>query len=96
MLALLAVRALLALLLALLTLHLLHLALQLFRLATEHLLLPAFLEVLRLVALLLREFLLPLGERVELRQRVIHLLLLLLRGRSRLCGLVLVLLRVHL
>ena len=82
-------------LLPLLTLHLFHVALQLFRLAPQHLLLPAFLERLRLIPLLLRQLLLPLRQRVQFRQRVVHLLRLLFRRRSRLRRLVLILFGVH-
>ncbi len=81
---------------ALLGLHLLHLALQLLGFAAQHLLLPALLEVLRLLALLLGQFLLALGERVQLGKRIVDLFSLLLSRRAGLRGLVLILLGVHL
>ena len=78
-----------------LLLHLLHLTLQLLRLTPQHLLLPPLLERLRLVPLLLCQLFLPLRQRVQLRQRVIHLLRFLLLRRTRLRRLVLVLLRIQ-
>ena len=76
--------------------HLLHLPLQLLRLPPQHLLLPSLLERRRSLLLLLRQLLLPSRQRIELLQRIIHLLRLLLRSRSRLRRLVLVLLRIQL
>jgi hypothetical protein len=55
------------------------LPLQLLRFAAQHLLLPALLRGLLLALfLLLGQFLLPLGELLQLLQRLIDLLLLLL------------------
>ena len=70
-------------LLALLPQLLLHLLLQLLRLALQHFLLPLLFGGLRAVALLLRETLLPLGQFVELLQRIVDFLRLLLGGRRR-------------
>ena len=56
-----------------------HLPLQLLGFAAQHLLLPALLRGLLLaLLLLLGQFLLPLGELLQLLQRLVDLLLLLL------------------
>jgi hypothetical protein len=87
-----------ALLPALLTLlrHLLQLPLQLFGLATQHLLLPSILKRLCRVALLLCEILLAAGQSVQLLQGVIDILRALFGWRSCLRRLILILLRVEL
>src|SRR5439155_3801252 len=74
---------------------LLHLPLQLFRLAPQHLLLPPLLEALLRITLLIGQILLPLGQSVEFRKRIFHILCTLLRGRCSLRRLVLVLLRIQ-
>ncbi len=74
---------------------LLHLAFELFGLAAQHFLLPAFLEALLRIVWLVRQVFLPLGERIEFFERIFDILLVLLGGRSGLRGLVLVLLRVQ-
>ena len=74
--------------------HVFQLALQLFGFAAQHLLLPTLLRGLLLAFfLLLGEFLLPLGKLLELLQRFVDLLLLLLllAGGLRLVALVLIL-----
>src|SRR5277367_1530434 len=86
---------LLSALLPLLPLHLFHVALQLLGLTPQHLLLPPLLEVLCLVLLLLRQLLLPLGQSIQLLQRLVYLLRLLLCSRARLRRLILVLLGVE-
>ncbi len=75
--------------------QLLHLPLQLLGLSAQHLLLPALLESLLRILLLIGKLFLPLGQRVQLRQRVFYLLLLLFLGRSGLRRLVLILLRIQ-
>ena len=73
----------------------LHLPLQLLGLAAEHLLLPALLRSLLLaLLLLLGQFLLPLGELLQLLERLVDLLLAAAAaaaGRLRLAALVLIL-----
>jgi hypothetical protein len=80
-------------LLAILSKLLLHLLLELLRLALQHFLLPLLLGSLGAIALLLGQILLALGQLVELFQRVVDFLSLLLGGGRRrgLPGLVLVL-----
>ena len=68
-------------LLAFLPQLLLHLLLELLRLALQHFLLPLLLGSLRAIALLLRETLLALGQFVELLERIVDFLGLLLGGR---------------
>ena len=74
--------------------HLLHLALQLFSFAAQHFLLPTLLKALLRIALV-GQLLLPLGKRIQLRQRVLDLLLVLLGGRRVLRSLVLILFRIQ-
>ena len=75
--------------------HLLHLALQLFCLTAQHLLLPALLHGLRVIALLLRQLLLPSRQGIELRQSIVDGFRLLVCSRPRLRRLVLILLRIQ-
>jgi hypothetical protein len=72
--------------------HLGHLLLQPLSLAPQHLLLPTLLKALRTILRLLRQFLLSASQRIQLRQSVVYLFLLLLSRRSRLRRLILVLL----
>ena len=71
--------------------HLLHLTLELLGLAAQHFLLPALLETLLRIVLLIGEVFLPFGQRIELGERVFDILLMLFGRRSGLRGLVLVL-----
>jgi hypothetical protein len=51
--------------------HLFHLTLKLLRLTPQHLLLPALLHRLRVVALLLGQLFLPPSQSIELRQSIV-------------------------
>ncbi len=75
--------------------HLLHLALQLFCFTAQHLLLPALLHGLRVIALLLRQFLLAARQGIELCQSIVDCFRLLVGSRPRLRGFVLILLRIQ-
>ncbi len=76
--------------------HLLfHLTLELLSFALQHFLLPFLLGGLLAVALLLGEFILALGQLIELFQRVVHFLRLLLGGLGLGAAFVLILLGVE-
>ena len=75
--------------------QLFHLLLQLFRLATQHLLLPALLKTLLRIVLCVGQLFLPLGQCVQLLQRALYILGMLLSGRRGLRRLILVLFRIQ-